>query len=133
MDSLLLYLLLDVIVVATVIVLMFPRMAFWHPLTAYLFFHLYSFTYRAFKLTTGAASPLYTGVPNTEVITAAELTRALLWADVGLVAFAVASWLAHGQFEAKAMRPTVRRVMSPNIAKFLGVLCLPLGLYFFTA
>ena len=133
MDSLLLYLLLDIVVVATVIFLMFRRMAFWHPLTVYLFFHLYSFTYRAFKLTTGAASPLYTGVPNTEVITAAELTRALLWADVGLVVFAVASWLAHGQFEAKAMRPTVRRVMSPNIAKFLGVLCLPAGFYVFTA
>jgi hypothetical protein len=132
-DSLLLYLLLDIVVVVTVIFLMFRRMAFWHPLTVYLFFHLYSFTYRAFKLTTGDASPLYTGVPNTEVITAAELSRALLWADVGLVVFAVASWLAHGQFEAKAMRPTVRRVMSPNIAKFLGVLCLPVGFYVFTA
>ncbi|GBL25034.1 hypothetical protein EMGBS6_18190, partial [Opitutia bacterium] len=78
MDSLFPSLLLDVLVVITVIFLMFRRMAFWHPLTGYLFFHLYSFTYRAFKLTTGDASPLYTGVPNTEVITAAELSRALL-------------------------------------------------------
>ena len=133
MDSLYPYLLLDVVVVGLVMLVMFRRMAFWHPLTAYLFFHLYSFSYRAFKLATGAASPLYTGMPNTEVITADELTRAMLWADVGLVVFALASWAAHVQFEAKADRPTVRRVMSPNIAKVLGVLCLPVGLYFFYA
>ncbi len=131
LDSLLPYLLLDFAVVIAVIVTMFRRMAFWHPLTAYLFFHLYSFTYRAVKLFTGDASPLYTGVPNTEVITAAELERALIWADVGLVVFTAASWLAHVQFEANASRPVVRRVMNPDIAKFLGVLCLPIGLYFF--
>ena len=133
MDSLLLYLLLDVIVVATVIFLMFRRMSFWHPLTVYLFFHLYSFTYRATKLATGSASPLYTGIANAEVITPDEINRALLWADVGLVMFALAAWFAHGQFDAKAERPTVRRVLNPNIAKTLGVLCLPVGLYFFYA
>ena len=38
MNPLLPYLLLDVIVVATVIFLMFRRLTFWHPLTAYLDF-----------------------------------------------------------------------------------------------
>jgi len=133
LDSLLLYLLLDVIVVATVVVVMFRRMSFWHPLTVYLFFHLYSFTYRATKLATGSASPLYTGIANAEVITPDEINRALLWADVGLVMFALAAWFAHGQFDAKAERPTVRRVLNPNIAKTLGVLCLPVGLYFLYA
>jgi hypothetical protein len=132
-DSLLPYLLADYLVVAAVIVLMFRRMAFWHPLTAYLFFHVYSFTYRATKLTTGSVAPLYTGIANAEVITPDEINRALLWADVGLVMFALAAWFAHLRFDAQAERPTVRRVLNPNIAKTLGVLCLPVGLYFFYA
>lgn len=133
MDSLYPFIAVDLVVVAVVIVAMFNRMTFWHPLTAYLFFHLYSFTYRAAKLASGAAQPMYTGTPNTEVITASELSRALLWADVGLAMFGLACWLAHVQFEAKAARPEVRRVLSPNIARALGFLCLPIGLYFFYA
>ena len=133
MDSLYPFIAIDLVVVAVVIVAMFSRLTFWHPLTAYLFFHLYSFTYRAMKLAGGSVQPMYTGMPNTEVITAPELTRALLWADVGLVMFVVACWFAHVQFEAKAVRPEVRRVMNPNIAKALGFLCLPVGLYFFYA
>jgi len=132
-DSLLPFLLLDVFVVATVVVLMFRRMAFWHPLTAYLFFHVYSFTYRAAKLASGAVSPLYTGIANAEVVTSEEINRAMLWADIGLVMFALAAWFAHLRFDAQAERPTVRRVLNPNIAKFLGVACLPVGLYYFYA
>jgi hypothetical protein len=60
LDSLLPYLLLDGFVVATVIILMFRRLSFWHPLTAYLFFHLYSFSYRSLQLVAGRAQPLYT-------------------------------------------------------------------------
>lgn len=133
MDSLLPYLALDVLVVAAVICLMFRRLAFWHPLTAYLFFHLYSFTYRAAKLASGSVAPLYTGIPNAEVVTAEELSRALLWADVGLVVFTLAAWFAHLRVEATVERPTVRRVLNPNIAKFLGVACLPVGFYVFYA
>ncbi|NBN95457.1 MAG: hypothetical protein EBV31_07545, partial [Verrucomicrobia bacterium] len=133
MDSLFPYLVLDVVTIVAVILVMFHRMTFWHPLTAYLFFHVYSFTYRGTKLASGSVSPLYTGIPNAEVITPDEISRALLWADVGLVIFALAAWLAHLQFDAKAERPTVRRVLNPNIAKTLGVLCLPVGLYFFYA
>jgi hypothetical protein len=128
-DSLLLFLLLDVIVVTTVIVLMFQRMAFWHPLTAYLLFHLYSFSYRAFKIYAGAPL-MYEGQANAESITIDEINRALLWADVGLIIFVLASLWAHLNFEAKAERPTVRRVMNPNIARTIGILCLPIGAYF---
>ncbi len=128
MDSLLLYLLLDVIVVSTVIFLMFRRMAFWHPLIAYLLFHVYSFSYRAFKIY-GGAPLMYEGQANAEVITIDEINRALLWADVGLIVFAFASWLVHQNFDAKAERPIVRRVMNPNIVRTVGILCLPLGTY----
>ena len=130
MDSLIPYFLLDLFVVALVIVLMFRRMAFWHPLTAYLLFHLYSFTYRLFQIVGG--SPLmYTGQANAEAITPDEIIRAMLWADAGLILFVAASWWAHLVFEAKSDQPVERRVLNPNIAKFIGLLCLPLGAYFF--
>jgi len=132
LDSLIPYFLLDLGVVIAVIVLMFRRMAFWHPLTAYLLFHLYSFTYRLFQIIGG--SPLmYTGQANAEAITPDEIIRAILWADVALIFFVAASWWAHQVFEAKAAQPVERRVLNPNIAKFIGLLCLPLGAYFFYA
>lgn len=130
MDSLFPYLVLDVVVVAAVIIVMARRMSFWHPLTAYLFFHIYSFTYRAIKLYLGAPL-LYVGQANAEPITLDEINRALLWSDVALIMFALASWWAHVNFEAAAARPVVRRVLNPNIAKFLGVACLPAGLFLF--
>ena len=129
MDSLLPYLILDVIVVATVIFVMFRYMAFWHPLTAYLLFHLYSFSHRLFQLINGAPL-MYTGQSNREAITPEEISRAMIWADIGLIVFAFASWLAHRYFDAKAERPVVRRVMNPNIARTFGILCLPIGTYF---
>ena len=132
MDSLLPFLLLDVFVVATVVILMFRRMAFWHPLTAYLLFHLYSFSYRAFKIFNGAPL-MYDGQANAEPVTIDEITRALLWADIALVIFVFASWWAHLLFEAKAERPVIRRVMNPNIARTIGILCLPVGAYFLYA
>ena len=130
MDSLLLYLLLDIIVVVTVIFVMFRYMAFWHPLTAYLLFHLYSFSYRLFQLINGAPL-MYVGQANREAITPEEISRAMIWADIGLIVFAFASWLAHRYFDAKAERPVVRRVMNPNIARTFGILCLPVGAFFF--
>ena len=130
MDSLIPYFLVDVAVVIAVIVLMFRRMAFWHPLTAYLLFHLYSFTYRLFQILGG--SPLmYTGQPNAEAISPEEIIRAMLWADAALIFFVAASWWAHLVFEAKSAQPIERRVLNPNIAKAIGLLCLPLGAYFF--
>ena len=129
MDSLLPFLLLDVVVVTTVIILMIQRMAFWHPLTAYLLFHLYSFTYRAFKIY-GGAPLMYQGQANAEAITIDEINRAMLWADIALVIFVLASLWAHLNFDANVERPTVRRVMNPNIARTIGILCLPIGAYF---
>ncbi len=129
MDSLLLYLMLDVLVVGMVILVMFRRMSFWHPLTAYLLFHLYSFSLRAFSIWDGAPL-MYTGQANAEVITIGEINRAMLWADFALAVFAFASLLAHLRFDAKAVQPVVRRVMNPNIARTIGILCLPVGAYF---
>ena len=130
MDSLIPYFLLDLGVVIAVVVLMFRRMAFWHPLTAYLLFHLYSFSYRALNII-GGAPLMYTGQANAEAITPEEITRAILWADAALILFVAASWWAHMVFEAKSDQPIERRVLNLNIAKSVGLLCLPLGAYFF--
>ncbi len=132
MDSLIPYFLLDLGVVIAVVVLMFRRMSFWHPLTPYLLFHLYSFTYRLFQILSG--SPLmYTGQANAEAITPEEISRAMLWADAGLILFVAASWWAHMVFEAKGDQPIERKVLNLNIAKAVGLLCLPVGAYFFYA
>ena len=130
MDSLLPYLILDVLVVVSVIFVMFRYMAFWHPLTGYLLFHLYSFSYRLFQLFSGAPL-MYTNQANREAITPEEISRAMIWADIGLIVFAFASWLAHRYFDARAERPVVRRVMNPNIARAIGICCLPIGTFFF--
>ncbi len=130
MDSLIPYFLVDVFVVIAVVVLMFRRMSFWHPLTIYLLFHLYSFSYRLFQILGG--SPLmYTGQANAEAIAPEEISRAMLWADAALLLFVAASWWAHKVFEAKSDQPVERRVLNLNIAKAVGLLCLPLGAYFF--
>ena len=130
MDFLIPYFLLDVFVVLAVVVLMFRRMAFWHPLTIYLLFHLYSFSYRLFQIL-GGAPLMYTGQVNAEAITPEEIIRAILWADAALLLFVAASWWAHKVFEAKSDQPVERRVLNLNIAKAVGLLCLPLGAYFF--
>ena len=130
MDSLIPYFLVDVFVVIAVVVLMFRRMSFWHPLTIYLLFHLYSFSYRLFQIL-GGAPLMYTGQVNAEAITPEEIIRAILWADAALLLFVAASWWAHKVFEAKSGQPVERRVLNLNIAKAVGLLCLPLGAYFF--
>jgi hypothetical protein len=109
---------------------MFRRMAFWHPLTAYLLFHLYSFTYRLFQILSGAPL-MYTGQANAEAITPEEISRAMLWADGALILFVAASWWAHMVFEAKGNQPIERKVLNLNVARGVGLLCLPVGAYFF--
>ena len=130
MDSLIPYFLVDLFVVIAAIVVMFRRMTFWHPLTAYLLFHLYSFTYRLFQIV-GGAPLMYTGQANAEVITPEEISRAILWADASLFFFVAASWWAHLVFEAKSAQPVGRRVLNLNISKVIGLLCLPVGAYYF--
>ena len=130
MDSLIPYFLVDVFVVIAVVVLMFRRMSFWHPLTIYLLFHFYSFTYRLIQIL-GGAPLMYTGQANAEAITPDEIIRAMHWADAALLLFVAASWWAHKVFEAKSDQPVERRVLNLNIAKAVGLLCLPLGAYFF--
>lgn len=131
MESLQTYLLLDVLIVTLVVALSFWRLSFWHPLITYLFFHVYSFTVRAYYIYDGAPT-IYTGsVNNYEDVTSDELTRALLTADIALIVFAVASWLAHRSFQARPHLPVSRRILNINIVKTVALVCLPPGLVLF--
>ena len=130
MESLATYIAIDVIVVATVIFLMLPRMTFWHPLSVYLLFHIYSFTLRAYEIFNGAPT-IYHGWQGAEDVTAEELSRAMALADFALIIFAFGSWIAHRLFEARAGFPIKRRVLNKSIVKVISLICLPVGIFFF--
>lgn len=130
MESLQTYLLLDVLIVTLVVALSFWRLSFWHPLTAYLFFHIYGFTVRAFDIYNGAPT-IYYGWLNAEDVTTDELTSALLLADLALIVFAVASWLAHRLFNARSHLPVSRTILNEKIIKTVAFVGLPPGLIMF--
>jgi hypothetical protein len=73
---------------------------------------------------------MYFGVSNREMITLDEINRAMLWADVALLLFALGGWAAHARLEAFANRPVVRREMNLQIVWLVGAICLPIGLTF---
>lgn len=129
MDSLLLFLTLDMVVVAAVVLMMVRYLSFWHPLTAYLFFHVYSFSYRCYLIYAGAPL-MYFGESNREMITIDEVNRAMLWADVALLMFALGAWIAHARLMAVASRPVVRHKMNLPIVWGVGAICLPVGAVF---
>ena len=91
MTELLNYLWIDFFCVSICICLVFKNLFFVHPITQYLFFHLYSFTWRAWALYFGAP-PMYSHSSFYEVITSEELSRALLYADFGLVSICLGSF-----------------------------------------
>jgi hypothetical protein len=129
MDSLLLHLSFDFIVIAVVIILMFSRLSFWHPLTGYLFFHIYSFSYRAYQIYDGAPL-MYFGQADADMITVLEINRAMFWADIALLIFTAGSFLGHFRFELEAHRPVIRIEMSKRIVKIIGIPCLLIGMVF---
>ncbi len=120
---------IDCLTILTVLVLMVRRMSFWHPLTAYLFFHIYSFSYRAIQINLGAPL-MYYSQAGADMITLEEIERAMFWADAALVIFALGAWLAHARFDSCADRPIIRREMNLKIVKAIGCVCLPIGLVF---
>lgn len=130
-ESLQPYLILDVLAVTLVIALSFWRLSFWHPLTAYLFFHIYSFTVRTYDIYNGAPT-IYTGsVNNYEDVTSDELSRALLLADLALIVFATTSWIAHRLFNARSHLPVSRTILNEKIIKTVAFVGLPPGLIIF--
>ena len=133
MDSLIPYALVDSLLLVAVAVVMARRVSFWHPVTAYFFFHAYSFSWRAWQLV-GGDDPMYAGNSTFDFIVAAEFERAMLWADVALVMFVWAAYLAHRSFERTANQPIFRRPFNKFVIYAVTAVCLPLGAFvFFTS
>jgi len=130
MDSLLPCLLLDALLLVAVVFLLGSRLSFWHPATTYLLFHAYSFSARGWQLFDGA-SPMYADNAAFDVIRPEEFQRALLLADLALVAFAAAAYFAHRRFEQAAHQPVERRLLNGAAILTIAVLCLPVGFYVF--
>lgn len=128
MESLIPYLILDVCLLVGLGLWLHSKLTFWHPATVYLFFHAYSFTWRAIGLVSGAP-PMYAQNLAAESIAAAEYERALLWADIGLVMFCVGVYFAHRRYVQESNRPLVRRVLSPAIITSVCCFALPVGLW----
>ena len=87
-------LLIDLVTVTIcfVVLLRYGRLSHSHPGTIYLFFHLYTFTFRMFGLFFGA-DPLFSEYQGLfDVITPAEIVRASFIGDVALV-FMTVAWI----------------------------------------
>ena len=105
------YLLITDIALVVSCIFVYPgRLSFFHPLAVYLFFHFYSFTYRAFLIYFGAPTLYSFGYSsNYEPVAAEEIARALFIADIALVAFFFAAVLARN----KSAQPKSSWITSP--------------------
>lgn len=124
MPTLIPYLIIDIAVLATMIVYLFWKGAFWHPLTVYLFFHGYSFTWRVIQLINGSV-PMY-GLLG-DVIRPEEFERAILLADVCLIAFVVGANFGTQHFWKKAQHKITRVKASIGIISVICAICIPVG------
>lgn len=127
MDSLIPYLIADITILLVVVRYWIMKTAFWHPLTVYLLFHLYSFTWRVVQLISGAV-PMYGNTVAQEIIRPEEFERAIMLADVSLVCFTLGSAIAQAYFFKKIQDLRLRRGVSMNVVYVICACCLPLGL-----
>ena len=128
MDSLIPYLVVDIVLLAVIIFVMARKLAFWHPVTAYLFFHIYAFTARCWALI-GGSLPMYADTPLIrDQVMPVELERAMLWADVALVMFCIGAKVAESRNYAHRFRPTLRKPLSRNVVLAVVAVCLPIGM-----
>jgi hypothetical protein len=130
-DSLIPYLIADITLLVVIVLMMVRNLTFWHPLTVYLFFHAYSFTWRVIQLISGAV-PMYGNTKNFDVIRPEEFERAIIWADVALLCFTFGAAFAQSYFRWKSQFPRIRREIKPQIVYAVCVICLPSGLVVLT-
>ncbi|MFM7208904.1 MAG: hypothetical protein ACKOY8_03695, partial [Verrucomicrobiota bacterium] len=128
MDSLLPYAFLDTVLFIVAGLLLVQRGAFWHPLTMYLVFHGYTVTWRAWQLV-GGAPVMYAGQAERDQITPDELSRAVLFADLALIAFMVGAWWAYKVAEQRTGQPVERRPINRTVVTLVSLVCLPVGFY----
>jgi len=125
-DSLIPYLAVDITLLVVAGVFCVRTSAFWHPLTIYLFFHAYSFTWRVIQLILGAV-PMNGNSRNLEIIRPEEFERAIILADVALICFTIGTAFAQSHFRWRAQFPRVRREIKISIVYIVCAICLPAG------
>ena len=124
MPTLIPYLIIDIAVLATMIVFLVWKCSFWHPLTVYLFFHGYSFTWRSIELINGAV-PMYGLLGDS--IRPEEFERAILLADVCLIAFVIGAIFGEQRFLKKAQHKITRVKANVRIISVISACCIPVG------
>ncbi|MEN3334567.1 MAG: hypothetical protein V7641_3932 [Blastocatellia bacterium] len=96
---------MDVVTVVACLVLLlrYGRLSHSHPGTIYLFFHLYTFTFRLFGLLFGAETLFSQYQGFFEVITHGEIVRAALLGDLALAVMTIA-WIKAAADDLKKIR-----------------------------
>lgn len=86
---------IDILIILASIFIVRKYITFFHPFSAYLFFHLYAFTKRLWEIEFLNSYLLYSDNINTKSITMEEIYRAMTWADISLISFTLGTLLAH--------------------------------------
>ena len=127
MKELLPYILTDVACIIFCVGLLIRTLSLWHPFLLYVFFHGYSFTYRAYQLWKGA-TPMYAENPNADIVTSNEITKGLLIADLALISFTIASFLAYQVYIKNVRKPVNKTQINHTIVNLVCFVCLPVGI-----
>jgi oligosaccharide repeat unit polymerase len=128
-------LLVDVVTMITCIVLLlrYGRLSHSHPGTIYLFFHLYTFTFRLFGLLFGAETLFSQYQGYFEAVTHGEIVRAALLGDLALAVMTVA-WIKASADDLKKIRrsPELLAEGEPNLSlRYIWIvvaIAFPLGI-----
>jgi hypothetical protein len=129
-------LLVDVVTMITCIVLLlrYGRLAHSHPGTIYLFFHLYTFTFRLLGLLFGAETLFSQYQGFMEAVTHGEIARAALLGDLALAVMTVA-WIKASADDLKKIRRAPESLVDggPNLSLryiwIVVVVAFPLGIF----
>src|ERR1041384_3964123 len=105
------------VVVCVTLLLRYGRLSHSHPGTIYLFFHLYTFTFRLFGLLFGAETLFGQYQGFFEAVTHREIVRAALLGDLALAVMAVA-WIKASADDLKKIRrsPELLAEGEPNLS-----------------
>ncbi len=128
MNDLLIYLAFDIFSVFLISLILVRRYTLYHPLTIYLFFHIYSVTIRLIEVS-GGAETMYSSSLAYSAITIDEIVRAALFADIALISFSFGTVL----FDTFKRDNNLKLYISISNRIYIWVmfLCMPLGLLAF--
>ncbi len=112
-----------------------PILSLVHPLTHYLIYHLYVVTIPAMQLLLGA-DPMYAGMEGFWAIEPAEYVRAIIYADIALVAFAAGVVMIHANsahYTNQSVAELHQFEISNSVMLIVLSICFPIGIAMFIA